>query len=78
MVFTDESMCIYEGLPVSPEMQGCCSRCNLYLSTCAPIIRSGFLSGAECDVDYCEFCDAYGECGMYFTVTGGDGYAEAV
>lgn len=69
--------CIYEGLPVSPEMSGCCSRCSLYLSTCAPIIRNGFLSGAECDTDYCEYCPAYGECSMYFAVEGGNGYAAA-
>lgn len=69
--------CIYEGLPVSPEMPGCCSRCGLYLNTCTPIIRNGFLSGAECDTDYCKYCPAYGECSMYFAVEGGNGYAAA-
>lgn len=70
--------CIYEGLPVSPEMPRCCSRCGLYLNTCAPIIRNGFLEGAECDVDYCEFCPAYGECSMYFDVEGDNCHAAAV
>lgn len=70
--------CIYDGLPVSPEMPGCCSKCGLYLNTCAPIIRNGFLSGAECDTDYCEYCPAYGECGMYFAVEGGNGHVAAV
>ena len=61
------SQCFYEGMLLTPEMPGRCSRCGLYLNTCAPIIRSGFLTGAECDVNYCEFCDAYSYCNMYFT-----------
>ena len=70
--------CLYEGMPVSPEMLGYCSRCSLYLNTCAPVIRGGFLSGAECDADYCGSCPAYGYCGMYFPVEGEDDRAAVI
>lgn len=76
VIFTEKSKCIYEGQPVSPDMPGCCNRCVLYLETCLPIIRNGFLVGAECDMEYCEYCPAYGGCIMYFAVEGGHGYAE--
>ena len=28
--------------------------------------KADFLTGAECDADYCEYCPAYECCGMYF------------
>lgn len=56
--------CLLQGMPVTPEMPGACSRCNLYLDTCMPIVQYGFLAGAECDCDYCECCPLYEECGI--------------
>ena len=70
------SLCIYEGRSVSPEMPGYCHKCSLYLNTCALVIHGGFLTGAECDTDYCEYCPSYGDCGMYFAVER-SGYAGA-
>lgn len=55
--------CILQGCPVTPEMPGMCSGCSLYLETCLPVIRDGWLSGSECDADYCECCPYFGECG---------------
>lgn len=60
------SQCVYNGLPVSPEMPGHCNSCRLYLDTCIPIISDGYLTGAECDEDYCGYCPAYGDCALYF------------
>lgn len=55
--------CILQGCPVTPEMPGICVGCGLYLGTCLPVIWNGWLSGAECDEDYCQFCSHYKECG---------------
>ena len=60
------SLCTYEGRAVTPEMPGYCYKCSLYLNTCAPVIHNGYLTGAECDMDYCECCPVYSDCGMYF------------
>ena len=56
-------VCILQGQRITPEMPGACSKCNLYLSTCLPMILNGFLVGAECDDDYCCNCPHYEECG---------------
>lgn len=55
--------CLLQGMPVTPEMPGVCGRCSLYLDICLPVIEGGYLSGAECDMDYCEFCPFYEQCG---------------
>lgn len=55
--------CLLQGKSVTPEMPGVCVECVLYLNTCLPVIEDGYLSGAECDMDYCEFCPLYKECG---------------
>lgn len=59
-------ICSYEGQPVAPDMPGCCSRCSLYLNTCATVIRDGFLTGPECDIEYCQYCPVYSDCSVYF------------
>ena len=60
-------MCMYEGRTVTPEMPGHCSRCSLYLNTCTPVVRGGYLAGAECGCDdYCQCCPHYADCGMFF------------
>lgn len=55
--------CLLQGMPITPEMPGACARCSLYLNTCMPVIDGGNLTGSECDMDYCEFCPFYEECG---------------
>lgn len=55
--------CLLQGKSVTPGMPGVCAGCILYLETCKPVIENGYLSGAECDMDYCEFCPLYEECG---------------
>lgn len=55
--------CILQGKTITPEMTGACSACELYLNTCLPIIKNGFLVGAECDIFYCCYCSYYEECG---------------
>lgn len=55
--------CLLQGKSVTPEMPGACGRCSLYLNTCMPIVQYGFLTGSECDYNYCEFCPFYEECG---------------
>lgn len=55
--------CKMQGCPVTPEMPGVCAGCLLYLDTCLPVIQDGWLSGAECDADYCQYCPHFGECG---------------
>lgn len=55
--------CLLQGQPITPEMPGACSGCSLYLNTCKPIVRYGFLTGSECDYDYCCDCPVWEECG---------------
>lgn len=55
--------CILQGQSVTPEMPGYCYKCYLYLNTCSPIIENGYLTGAECDENYCEYCPYYEVCG---------------
>lgn len=56
-------VCILQGQSVMSEMSGNCHECSLYLNTCIPIIKNGYLTGAECDESYCEYCQYYEECG---------------
>ena len=56
-------VCILQGRPVSPDGNGTCNRCSLYLNTCSPIIMNGVRVGAECDYDYCCECPNDEECG---------------
>lgn len=56
-------VCILQGQSVTSDMPGVCCSCSLYLNTCSPIIEDGYLTGAECDMDYCEFCIYYEICG---------------
>ncbi len=56
--------CLLQGRFVTPEMPGVCVKCALYLNTCLPVIEGGgYLSNAECDMVYCEFCQFYEQCG---------------
>lgn len=57
-------VCILQGKRVTPEMPGICSECCLYLGTCLPIIQGGYITGAECDESYCEYCPVYEDCGV--------------
>jgi hypothetical protein len=56
-------VCILQGQSVTPEMPGNCYKCFMYLSTCSPVIENGYLTGAECDENYCEYCLYYETCG---------------
>ena len=58
-------VCILQGKSITPEMPGVCNRCSLYLNTCCPVVDNGYLTGAECDYDYCQDCPCYEECGRY-------------
>ena len=55
--------CLLQGMPITPEMPGACGRCSLYLNTCMPTVQNGYLTGAECDYDYCCDCPLHEECG---------------
>lgn len=57
-------VCILQGRQITPEMPGACSSCELYMETCSPIIMNGFLTGSECDYDFCCDCPYIDECGM--------------
>ena len=54
--------CLLDGMRVSPEMGGPCGMCGIYLETCLPMIKGGYLVGAECDIYFCEGCFLYREC----------------
>lgn len=56
-------VCILQGQSITPEMPGNCPKCKLYLNTCIPIINNGYLTGSECDDDYCQYCPYYEACG---------------
>lgn len=56
--------CILQGKQVTPEMLSACSLCDLYLNTCSPVIENGYLTGSECDLDFCVYCPVYEECGL--------------
>lgn len=56
-------VCILQGHSITPEMPGICHECGLYLNTCVPVIENGYLTGSECDEDYCQNCPHYEECG---------------
>ena len=57
-------VCILQGKSITPEMPGACSECVLYLNTCCPVVDNGYLTGAECDYDYCSDCPYSEECGQ--------------
>ena len=57
-------ICILQGKQVTPEMPSTCNQCALYLNTCSPVIYNGYLTGAECDMNYCEYCPVYEDCGL--------------
>ena len=57
-------VCILQGKSITPEMPGTCSECELLYETCSPIILSGYVSGGECDLDYCCDCPCIGMCGV--------------
>ena len=56
-------VCVLQGRAIDPETCSVCKECTLYLTTCNPVIRDGFLVGAECDFDYCQYCPYYEMCG---------------
>lgn len=58
-------VCILQGRGITPEMPGACSRCSLYLNTCLPSVKNGYLVGSECDYDYCCDCPYYEACGAW-------------
>lgn len=57
-------ICILQGKQITSESPSTCSMCDQYLNTCSPFIESGYLTGAECDMDYCECCPVYEDCGV--------------
>ncbi|MBP1561171.1 MAG: hypothetical protein J6C96_08030 [Oscillospiraceae bacterium] len=57
------NICKYDGVTITPEMPSCCRCCPLYLEACMPVIWNGYLCGAECDINYCEYCPYFDECG---------------
>lgn len=56
-------ICILQGHSITSDMPGICHECSLYLESCVPVVINGFLTGAECDESYCEFCSNYDLCG---------------
>ena len=53
--------CLMNGTPVS-EYNSPCGSCCEYLHTCRPVIFNGYLSGAECDLNACEWCEIFEKC----------------
>ena len=49
-------VCILQGKSINRDMPGACRDCELLYETCSPVILFGYVSGAECDFDYCCDC----------------------